>query len=61
MFFGIAVIVIGLVFLMQALGLVPGSVWSVIWPCILIIIGIGIIYKERGKCYCGEHHKKEGK
>jgi len=61
MFIGIAIIVIGLVFLLQSLGIISGSVWSIIWPCILIIIGIGIIYKERGKCCCGENCEKPKK
>ncbi len=61
MFLGIAVIVIGLVFLLQSLGIISGSVWSVIWPCILILIGVGIICKEKGRCCCGEHHEEHHK
>jgi hypothetical protein len=61
MFIGIAIVIIGLVFLLQALGLISGSSWAIIWPCIIIIVGAGIICKERGNCCCGDDCKKEKK
>lgn len=61
MLIGIAIVIIGLVLLMQALGLITGNIWSVVWPSLLIILGVGIICKEQGKCCCKESDKKEEK
>lgn len=36
---------IGIIFLLSNLGLIKGPVWSIIWPVILIIIGLGGILK----------------
>jgi hypothetical protein len=62
MIIGIVIIVIGLAFLLQSLGFITGDTWQIIWPCLLIVVGLGIICKEKGgKCCCGEDHKKEEK
>jgi hypothetical protein len=61
MIIGIIIIVIGLVFLLQSLGFITGDAWKIIWPCLLIIAGLGIICKERGNCCCTKDHKKEEK
>jgi hypothetical protein len=61
MIIGIIIIIIGLVFLLQSLGLITGSVWQIIWPILIIIAGLGIICKEKGKCCCGENCEKEKK
>ena len=47
MIFGLILIIIGLVFLLQNLGYISGAAWSIIWPAILIIIGLGLILKRR--------------
>jgi hypothetical protein len=62
MFIGIIIVVVGLAFLLQSLGFISGSAWGVIWPCLLIVFGLGMIYKEtNGGCCCGKNHKKEEK
>jgi len=48
MIFGLILIIIGLVFLLQNLGYIFEGAWSIIWPAILIIIGLGLILKQRG-------------
>lgn len=52
MFFGIAIVVIGAVFLLQNLGVISSNVWSIIWPSLLIIAGICMIRKN-GCCIYG--------
>ena len=47
MIFGLILIIIGLVFLLQNLGYISGAAWSIIWPAILIVIGIAILLKRR--------------
>ena len=52
MIFGSIVIVIGVVFLLQNLGLITGDFWSIFGPCLLIVVGLGIIFKKK------QHEKK---
>lgn len=61
MIFGIIVIIIGLTFLLQSLGLITADTWQIIWPCLVIVIGLGIINKERGGRCCGDKCEKPKK
>lgn len=61
MIIGIIILVIGLAFLLQALGFISVSAWQFIWPTLLIIAGMGIICKEKGKCCCGDNCEKPKK
>ncbi len=45
MFFGVVVLLVGIVFLLQNLGLIEGSAWNVVWPIIIILFGITILIK----------------
>lgn len=45
--FGAALVVIGLVFLLKNLGLMPNIAWDVIWPIVLIVLGLTLIFKKR--------------
>ena len=47
MFFGLIIIIIGLVFLLKNLGLIGGDVWPIIWPSLVIVIGLSFIFKKR--------------
>ena len=47
MFFGFIILVLGLVFLLKNLGIVSGSVWSIVWPCLVIALGLSIIFKRK--------------
>ena len=40
---GIALVIVGAFFLLNALGAIPGEVWGYAWPIVLIIIGLAII------------------
>ena len=40
---GIALIIVGGFFLLNALGAIPGGIWGYAWPVVLIIIGLAII------------------
>jgi hypothetical protein len=65
--FGIIVLIIGVLFLLKNLGLISGSLWSIIWPLLLIIVGLKTMFRKKhehfgwgGHC-CGfkdEMHKK---
>ena len=47
MFFGLLIVIVGVVFLMQNLGWLSASAWQVIWPILIIIFGISIMSGER--------------
>jgi len=47
MWFGIVLIVVGVVFLLQNLGYVTGDVWKIVWPAFIILIGISMLFKEQ--------------
>jgi hypothetical protein len=47
MFFSLIIIVIGLVFLLKNLGFIGGDVWPIIWPSLLILLGLSLLLKRR--------------
>lgn len=49
MWFGIVLIVVGVVFLLQNLGYVTGEVWNVIWPAFIVLLGISMLLKKDRK------------
>lgn len=44
---GILLVIIGAVFLLKNLGLMAMVNWDLIWPIVLIVIGVVMIYKKR--------------
>jgi hypothetical protein len=43
---GIVLVVVGIIALLVSLGVITGSVWSYVWPAILIIIGLCILLRK---------------
>jgi hypothetical protein len=43
MFFGLALIVVGILALLIVTGVLTGAAWSYIWPILLILLGISIL------------------
>ena len=57
MFLGIILIVIGLAYLAENLGFLPVGVWQIVWPLLIVVIGIGFIGKKSwGHCCFGHKH-----
>ena len=54
MFFGLISIVIGIIFLLKNLGYISGAAWSIIWPAILIMIGLWILLKRKDQGFFWE-------
>ncbi|MEI6627346.1 MAG: DUF5668 domain-containing protein [bacterium] len=43
---GVALVVVGLVFLLKYLGVVPAINWDLIWPIALIVLGLATIFRK---------------
>ncbi|MEK7139194.1 MAG: DUF5668 domain-containing protein [Patescibacteria group bacterium] len=52
MFFGALLMLVGLVLLAQNVGLLPQDFWSVLWPAVLIALGVSLLMKK-GNCWHG--------
>jgi hypothetical protein len=40
--FGLIVLAVGIVFLLRNLGIIEWVSWGIMWPVILIVVGIGV-------------------
>jgi len=61
MIIGFILIIIGVVFLLQNLGYISEGAWSIIWPAILIVIGLAIILRRRDHGFFWEERFGWGK
>ena len=57
MFWGTILIVVGLVALLKNLGIITADTWGIIWPVLVIALGLSFITKRRAtnhtpRCYC---------
>ena len=43
---GLAILIIGVVFLLENLGIITSSVWDIIWPSLIIALGLGMLLKR---------------
>lgn len=61
MFFGLIIVLIGVIFLLQNLGVITGDAWNYIWPAIIILIGLSMLFRPwRSKFFCQCGHKGKG-
>ncbi|MEW6407896.1 MAG: DUF5668 domain-containing protein [Patescibacteria group bacterium] len=61
MIIGLVLIIIGIVFLLQSFGYIPQGAWGIIWPAILIVIGLGILFKRKDHDFFWEERFGWGK
>ena len=65
--FGLILILIGAVFLLQNTGVLQPEVWKIAWPLLIIAVGLVFIFhprlrnERRSRWFSGEgrHHSKE--
>jgi len=55
MLFGLFIILIGGLILLKNLGIITTSLWNIIYPSAIILIGLGIIFRPKSKFW----NKKE--
>ena len=46
MFIALIFIILGAVFLLKNLGLITTGSWSIVWPLILVLIGVYFLWKR---------------
>ncbi len=49
MFFGFLLILIGILLMLNKLGIINGDFWDYFWPAILVALGLSMIFKDRKK------------
>jgi len=47
MFFGLIVLIVGVVFLLKNVDVIGGEIWTIIWPCLIIALGLSILFKRK--------------
>lgn len=47
MLLGFILTIIGVVFLFRNLGFITADAWEIIWPAIIIAVGLWILFKRR--------------
>jgi len=45
MFAGLVIILVGIIFLLQNLGILNNNAWDIVWPAIIVLLGISILVK----------------
>jgi len=58
MFFPVLVIIVGIVWLLNNLGIVSTDIWSIILPAAVILAGISMLTKKNCPC-CSKDKKVE--
>lgn len=61
MILSLILIIIGIVFLLQNLGYISGAAWSIIWPAILITMGLSILLRRKDHGFFWEERFGWGK
>ena len=49
MFFGFLILLIGVLLLLNRLGIIYGDFWDYFWPVLLVALGLSMIFKNRKK------------
>jgi len=47
MFFGIILVVIGALLLLNNMGIIYGSFWNYLWPVVIVAVGLRMIVGEK--------------
>jgi hypothetical protein len=46
-FLGSIVTAIGVILLLEKMGVIPGTVWGYIWPILIIVVGLSILFRDQ--------------
>lgn len=59
MFFSISLIAIGVIFLLKNLGIISGEIWGIIWPTLIILLGLSLLLRPQRRHFWNEWFNKE--
>ena len=59
MWFGLSLILVGVLFLLENIGVLSGDLWAIIWPSVIIIFGLSILSRRNRCCEPKVKIKKE--
>lgn len=45
--FGLILVILGILFLFEKMGIIQGDFWGYFWPIILIVVGLNIMKKDK--------------
>lgn len=45
MFFGLVLVIVGGILLLESMGVITGDAWKYIWPALIILLGLSILFK----------------
>jgi len=54
MFLGLAILLVGVLFLLKNLGYISSNVWEVIWPCLVVVLGLAMIFRRKKDLWSGK-------
>lgn len=56
-------VIFGLIFLLENLKLIPAVNWSIVWPVLMVLVGLYMMKKKGGDACCGwfsgKHEEKK--
>jgi len=54
MIFGLIILAIGVLILLQYFGVITGDVWTIFWGVVLVLVGLSFVAKKDnpGPCSC---------
>ena len=47
MFFGVLLIVMGILMFLDQIGIIHGDWWDYFWPTVIVAIGVSMIFKHK--------------
>jgi len=47
MYIGFLLIVVGVLFLLKNLGIISGSFWEILWPIVVVFVGITMLFGRK--------------
>jgi len=47
MYVGFLLIIVGVLFLLKNLGIISGSFWDILWPIVVVFVGISMLFGRK--------------
>jgi len=47
MYLGLLLVVLGVLFLLRNLGIIAGNFWDILWPAVVVFVGISVIFARK--------------